>query len=306
MARYPGAAWKPLGPDWASQPRMRAFDIVCIHTMVGGLEGTDAQFRVTNGPGFSGLESHFGTDANGRVYQWQDTDYQAEANGNGNWHIISIENADWGAPFPTWGGSDVPAFTDAQIEAIAQICAWAHLTHGIPLELIPDSKPGRRGIAPHRWGVPGFVVAGGELWSTVNRKACPGDRRIAQLPQIIARAIQIVNGEDDMPLTQTDLDNIAAAVRDQVLYVRDASADGGNRNLGDKLNQIILSEAAQSAQLAVLLKSGAVPFDPAVFIAAVKPMLGEAVAAGLAADDGAQADEIVDKLAARLARASIT
>jgi len=194
MARYPGATWKPLAADWAAQPRMRAFDIICIHTMVGGLEGTDTQFRVTNGPGFVGTESHFGTSWDGRVIQWQDTAYQAEANYNGNGHIISIENADWGAPFPQWSGSDVPAFTAQQIEAIAQIVAWACRTHSIPCVLIPDSKPGRRGIAPHRWGVPGYMVAGGEQWSTSQGKACPGDRRIGQLPQIISRAQQLLSG----------------------------------------------------------------------------------------------------------------
>jgi|tagenome__1003787_1003787.scaffolds.fasta_scaffold20778898_2 hypothetical protein len=220
MARMPGAAWQPLATNWAAQPRMTAHDIICIHTMVGGLIGTDSYFRQGNGLGYAGTESHFGTGGYGEKVQWQDTAYQAEANLNGNWHVLSIENADMGPGFPAWNindASQVPAFTQPQIEANAEILAWASskeahkdcppswLCHqvGIPLELIPDAKPGRRGIAYHRQGVPGYMVAGAEQWSTSNRKSCPGDRRIAQIPQIITRAKALLGGapieEDDMP-----------------------------------------------------------------------------------------------------------
>jgi hypothetical protein len=220
MARMPGAVWRPLAANWASQPRMKAYDIFCLHTMVGSLDGTDGYFRASaaNGPGYAGTESHFGVGPDGTIYQWQDTDFQAEANGGGNWHIISSENADMGAPFPRWGGSDVPAFTPQQVEANARIAAWCRQTHGIPLEQIPDAKPGRRGVGFHRLGVPGYMVAGAEQWSSSRGKVCPGDRRIAQIPQIITRARQIAGGtqEDDMALFTDQhaqaLENIAAVL----------------------------------------------------------------------------------------------
>jgi hypothetical protein len=212
MARMPGTVWSPLANNWADQPKMRAFDIICIHTMVGGLMGTDSHFRYANGTGYVGTESHFGTGHDGRIIQWQDTAYQAEANYLGNYHVISIENADTGTGFPAWGGSDVPAFTLAQIEANAQIIAWACRTHNIPCELIPDAKPGRRGIGYHRQGVLGYMAAGAELWSSSRGKVCPGDRRVAQIPAIIVRAKQILNGEQDMPLNDTDLTNISKAM----------------------------------------------------------------------------------------------
>ena len=201
----PGATWRPLAADYATKPRMSAHDIICIHTMVGSLWGTDAYFRQG---GFTGTESHFGTGPDGEVLQWQDTDYQADANYQGSHHIISIENADVGAGFPTWNlndGNAVPAFTDAQCEAVAKIIAWACREYDIPCVLIPDSKPGRRGIGYHRQGVPGYMVAGGELWSTAPGKVCPGNRRIAQIPQIIDRARAILGGateEDDMNAEQ--------------------------------------------------------------------------------------------------------
>lgn len=171
----------------ASRTRMAQYDIICLHTMVGSLDGTDGYFRrLTNG-----VNSHFGTDGFGKIYQWVDTAFRSGANMNGNHRVISIENADIGAPFPKWNTNDggaVPAFTDAQMNAIAQIIAWACREHNIPCELIPDAKPGRRGIGFHRQGVPGYAVAGAEMWSSARGKVCPGNRRIAQIPEIIRRA----------------------------------------------------------------------------------------------------------------------
>jgi hypothetical protein len=217
MARMPGAVWKPIP---ASSSKISSFDIVCIHTMVGSLAGTDGYFRKIA----PGVNSHFGTGEGGEIWQWVDTAYRSGANLNGNHRVISIENADMGAAFGPWNTKDggaVPAFTPSQIEANAQILAWAHKTHGIPLELITDSKPGRRGVAYHSLGVPATKGAtasrtGGELWSTAVGKVCPGNRRIAQIPQIIARAKQIAGGapavsiatEEDMPLTDADIQKI--------------------------------------------------------------------------------------------------
>jgi hypothetical protein len=201
MSRMPGAIWRPLA---ASTSRIVSYDILCAHTMVGSLAGTDSYFRQG-----SGVNSHFGTGGDGTIYQWVDTAFRSGANLNGNHHIISIENADMGPGFAAWNtndGSAVPAFTPAQIEANAKIAAWANKEHGIPLELIPDAKPGRRGVGYHRQGVPGYMVAGAERWSNATGKVCPGNRRIAQIPQIIARAKQIRNPnlEDDMPLNDAD------------------------------------------------------------------------------------------------------
>jgi hypothetical protein len=201
MGRMPEARWQPLAADWAAQPRMRAYDIICLHTMVGGLIGTDGYFRKGNGLGYAGTESHFGTGGGGEIVQWQDTAHQADANLNGNWHVISIENADMGPGFPAWNIEDagqIPAFTEAQMDANARIIAWACREHDIPCSTIPDAKPGRRGIGWHRQGVPGYMVAGAEQWSNANRKSCPGDRRIGQVPEIVRRA-QTLLGQTPPP-----------------------------------------------------------------------------------------------------------
>jgi hypothetical protein len=337
MARMPGAIWRPLADNWNKQPRMRAWDIFCLHTMVGTLDGTDGYFRnsAANGPGYAGTESHFGVGPDGTIYQWQDTDFQAEANGAGNDHVISSENADMGAPFPKWGGSDVPAFTPQQIEANAQIAAWCQRTHGIPLDPVPDSRRGRRGMAYHRLGVPrnkGDRVSqtGGELWSSSAGKVCPGDRRIAQVPQVRSRAIQIASGvsqeEKIVGITFDSLEQFQTAVNravwasslpdrpgpwpiDRLAGIDDKTGNLGHmvqRLLGDEADGVDrlgdLWEQADRHQQEVLEAVGQAQggLDVKAFGEALRPVLLEAVREGMAADNDATAEEIVDRLADRL------
>lgn len=198
---YPAATVKLLGKQ--TEPRMVRYDIVCLHTMVGSLAGTLNYF---DNNGYEGTESHLGIGGYGEVWQFQDFDHQADANGEGNHRIISVETADKGAPFPAWSGSNVPPWTPAQVEALAQFLAWAHKKWNIPLEIVPDSRSHRRGIAWHRIGCDGNFPAtglyagrtqrgGGEQWSTSYGKVCPGNARIAQVPGIIERAKEIVAGK---------------------------------------------------------------------------------------------------------------
>lgn len=181
MAIMPGAQYV----NAATSALMSRYDVVCIHTIVGYAPAHAA---------------HFSTKANGAIIQSRDTKYKSAANLNGNHRVIAIENEDHGTAYGSWSGSNVPYFTEAQIESIAQICAWAYRTHGVPLVLCPDSKPTSRGIAYHRQGCDGNYsgfkyggrVEGGELWSSAYGKVCPGDRRIDQLiTRIIPRARQI-------------------------------------------------------------------------------------------------------------------
>lgn len=317
MARF--GTWAPLASNWASQPRMSQVDIISIHTAVGSLASTDAYFRRN---GFGGTFSHFGIGGDGSCTQWQDTAYRAAANYNGNWHIISVECADVGAPFPAWNTNDgnaVPAFSDAQIETLARLIATIAPAHNIPIALIPDAKPGRRGIGYHRQGVPGYMVAGAEQWSTAQGKVCPGNRRIAQIPQVIARAQQIVNGDTDLDANQAaQLDYIFKAVRGgnpdaawDVLSLiwhglfdtYDSDAHPGNAKdnaIGHAISGHKFGKQAVDA-VTSLLKAGGAPVAAAAGVAA--PVDAAAVAKALAGDKtfiDAIATASADKIAARL------
>jgi hypothetical protein len=193
--------------------------------MAASFAGVDRGFHEN---GYGGLESHFGVAGSGRLKQWQDLDFEADANFDGNHRCISIETADRGEDFPKWTGSDVPAWTDAQLDVIVALVRWLCETFDIPKELVPDSMPGRRGIAYHRLGVPHSTgepgAPGGpwhgpgcELWTHPEKgrgKVCPGDRRIAQLKEIVIPRVQAAGEEeDDMPLSDEDIDKITKALR---------------------------------------------------------------------------------------------
>lgn len=224
------ATYKPLGKQ--TEAAMTAHDIVCVHTMVGYLKSTGEMFGKN---GYGGTESHFGVGGiwgvdkaaqlDGDIWQWQDLRYQADANLEGNHRVISIETAD-NAPS---NADDIVLWTPNQVVSlvrlIRQLCSkefhkncpssWKCHQVGIPMTLIPDTKPGRRGLAYHRqgvkhssgYGVGDYLVKGGEQWSTATGKQCPGKNRINQFKTVVIPALPekvttkpatpIVSEEDD-------------------------------------------------------------------------------------------------------------
>jgi len=134
----------------------------------------------------------------------------------------------------------VPAWTPAQIEAIAKILAWANKTYAIPLSLIPDTEDATRGIGYHRQGIDPYRKHG-EQYSTSYGKVCPGDRRVAQIPQVIARAVAIVNGDDDVPLTYDEIEAVAKRTAAWVWGI-----EKGGYQLQQNVGQIKTAVAAQA------------------------------------------------------------
>jgi hypothetical protein len=183
----PHSVYDPLGPQ--TERRMTGHEIVCLHTMAGYFNTVDESFHRD---GYGGLESHFGVREDGFTKQWQDLDYQADANLDGNPYVISIETADYdhGTYFPSWKGSDVPAWSDEQVDKIVTLLKWLCDRYRIPRILIPDTQPGQRGIGYHRQGIDPWRHPNGVRWSNARGKVCPGDRRIHQLQTIIIPRLQ--------------------------------------------------------------------------------------------------------------------
>jgi hypothetical protein len=263
MTTMPGAKYRPLERT-QGQSRMARHDIICLHTMVGSLTSTDAFFKRG---GWSGTESHFGVggkwgaDAthglDGEIYQWQDTEYVAHANLEGNHRVISVETADNAPNLP----SQIKPWTPAQLDAIVRIIAWACRKYEIPAVLIPDTKPGRRGIGYHRQGcehsrgigkVPGFLVAGGERWSTSRGKECPGAQRIAQIPGIITRVRAALAPKPVKPATPTEEIEMDAKELKQILATeRTATVKAVRAEVLDILkNEKFIPNKPTAAQLA--------------------------------------------------------
>lgn len=215
MARMPGTVW--VGEQSPRIP-MDRYDIVCVHTIVGYAPAHAA---------------HFSTKADGTILQSRDTAFRSAANLNGNHRVIAIENEDHGPAFARMlrraaarradrkgrtGAvaqrvlSGVPPLTPKQVEANAQILAWASTVHGVPLQLCPNSRPTSQGLAYHRQGIDGNFagyaypgrVPGGEVWTEHFGKLCPADARIAQLPEILARARAITSPEEDFDMNKDE------------------------------------------------------------------------------------------------------
>jgi hypothetical protein len=196
MALYPRAEYRPLGRQ--TESRMSAHNILCVHQMVGYLAGTDSMF---GRDGYYGTESHFGLGGSsdgardGHVIQWQDTEFGADANLEGKGDVISIETSD--------GGDPNQPLSPKQLDALVELGIWVCDTYDIPPVLIPDTKPGRRGIGYHRqgcdhsssyrprgWPYDAWRVPGGRRWSKALGKTCPGDVRIRQLIDIVIPRIK--------------------------------------------------------------------------------------------------------------------
>ena len=125
--------------------------------------------------------SNYWVAADGAVSEYVDPDLSAWAQANGNGSFVSVE---------TSGKTGTP-MTDAQVTAVAALYAWGHATYGWPLQL--TSSPSTPGLGWHGMG--------GAAWG--GHPDCPGDARRAQLPLVLARAINpAVTPGDDMDANQ--------------------------------------------------------------------------------------------------------
>lgn len=174
--RYPGAVWKPL-PENATQPSItpRAF---ILHTQAGSKPATNAQVwsymanaTVTNEPTFL-------LQMDGLLWQSMGLFTRADSNYKANGWTLSVETQDMGA-----ATLDQTPWTEAQLQVLAEICAYLNLHPGIRIPLQPVPSWDGAGVAPHN----AFGV-----WSA-SAHSCPGRARTAQVPEVIARAKAIVD-----------------------------------------------------------------------------------------------------------------
>lgn len=186
MARMTGATWRPVG-NFTANGQDAVYGVV-IHIMDGTLNGSEAWF---DNPAAQ-ASSHFGTGKDGQLRQWVDTKDRAWAQAAGNHTWLSIENE----------GRGGDSLTDAQLTRCAQVLAWAHTTHGVPLQLTTSTTG--RGM--------GYHGMGGSAWG--GHTSCPGTKIVAQLPEILRRA-KALAGVVTAPSTKptVDLSNLVAAAR---------------------------------------------------------------------------------------------
>lgn len=176
-----------------------------IHTADGSYEGTISWQK--NAPAGKRVSSTFinGKEP-GEVCQMVDTDDAPWTQSSANNTSVSAENAGWGdkgEPLTAW-----------QIEQCAQQYAACHLLYPntLPLKLMANANDS--GLGWHGMG--------GDAWG--GHYNCPGKVIVAQLPEILARAIEIVSGgvsggTDDMFCNYGDKNDKVTAMQLQLLDV---------------------------------------------------------------------------------------
>lgn len=175
MSRYPGATWRPLTEN-EKQHHISPTQLI-FHSAVSkgdSLFGFFEQEKVV-------VESHMYVQDDGDVEQYMDTNVQADANYKANPRAISVETWDNGDP-------DHVPWNSAQLYRLAEIAAWAHLEHSIPLVRCPTpTSPGVGGHTDY------------PEWTNVPGKTCPGLARRGQVKTIIALAQAMVDGYIPIP-----------------------------------------------------------------------------------------------------------
>lgn len=171
-------------------------DGVVLHST--GSAGARSQYGWFNNPAAKS-SCHTHHDSFGVVERYVPDHLIAWTTGAGNARLLGIETQ----------GDGTTAWTPEQIESLAQDIARMWRKYKFPLRLMTSSKKSEKGIGYHRLGVPrskwvpntapGWLVIGGEKWSSAVGKVCPGDKRIAQMPEILARVKQIVGDTAPAP-----------------------------------------------------------------------------------------------------------
>lgn len=169
-----------------------------VHIAEGFFEGTISWQQNPD----ADTSSHFIAGRSGGRAQMVDTGDRAWTQGAGNsrWLSVECEGFTLGHKLYRQGWHQL---TGEQIEFIAQLFARIHQVYGVPLQL--TNHPDRRGLGYHSMG-----AEQGFNWGHLH---CPGEPIKAQLPQILARAIDIVRGRTSS--TTGDQDVMYAQIKGQ-------------------------------------------------------------------------------------------
>ena len=179
--KYPGAKWRPITNNYTNRTRTRTRAVV-LHVAASNSDSLQDFFNRPN----TNASSHFYVTKSGEVQQYVDADLIAWTSGDGNSTTVGIETEGLGTG--TW--------TKAQYKSIVNLVAWLCKIYDIPAKEMKNSRSTSVGIGTHRLGVNGnfplvgvqrgrIQRGGGELWSSTTGKACPGNDRQKQWPNLV-------------------------------------------------------------------------------------------------------------------------
>lgn len=239
IAVWQGPAADNFGDgDWTeceAADRMSAHRGLIIHIAEGTYAGTNSWEK---NPA-SDISSHWVLAKDGRCTQMVDTDDRPWTQGDGNSQWLSVECE----------GYSGESLTGAQITVLARLLAKAHQVYGVPLQLA-DS--------PYGYGL-GWHGMGGADWG--GHYSCPGAEIVAQRPEIINAAIDIING-GTVSLTPEEhrllqcADNYNYHIACDLDVVSFPNQEGGTGTVNNQLKlrteRILAAVAAVASDVAVL------------------------------------------------------
>jgi hypothetical protein len=181
----PHAEWHPIarhGDASIMVPR-----VVILHTNAASVPASmQACWNVANAGG-KNTQPHFQVQMDGTAWQMLETRETGVASYKANGFSIAIETQDQGYPGP----GDVQ-WTPVQLERLAQIIAHECRQWGIPT--VQATAWDGEGIGWHSmWGINQSGRPPVNPWTSTVGKTCPGSKRIAQMPHLIARVRALVD-----------------------------------------------------------------------------------------------------------------
>jgi hypothetical protein len=191
MARtpwYPKADRKEL-PQARTQPAITPRS-VALHTAVSTGRSLYSFFNGRS----NGVESHLYLRLDGTWEQYMPFNVRADCQRDGNRYAVSIESQDNGAA----DADDIIPWSSAQVKALVDFLVWFNREWGVPLRKVPTWDG---------WGIGFHAQFTSDRYPRWNANhACPGPKRIAQVPGIISRAAAAAagggggsdEGEDDV------------------------------------------------------------------------------------------------------------
>lgn len=215
---YPGA----VKDDRGTRPNIKPVGIV-LHTAVAS---------ASNLPPTGETKWNFYVNRDGKLYQYYAVNEATAAQVDGNrWYdsvnkryegFLALESWDgygtsvWPKAVADRDPGSGPAWTPEQVETIIQLLVWLHNAHGV--RLVKATGVQGEGVGYHSQ----FLRPKPQLrWTSSH--ACPGRKRIAQVPGIIAEAVRRTTPvkpspttpnpkESDVALTPAEIQSIANAV----------------------------------------------------------------------------------------------
>lgn len=178
MALIPFAEKKLIYPG-SNDPPIVPIGIIW-HVDAGNASDLHDFFKHRSG----GIESHGHVRLDGHLFQYRDTDYEADANLKANSFYMNGRRFGY-LSFETQGYGD-GLWTKAQLDTINEVNRWGHEVHGIPMRVCRTPQDG--GVGYHTlFGSP-------SEWTPV-AKSCPGPNRIKQFYSTVVPRMQ--SGEEE-------------------------------------------------------------------------------------------------------------